>query len=67
MVYLGHIIDGQVVLDKAVKLPEGATVCIFLQMDQNGPNAQMTLRGTPYEFDDPFAPATAPEDWEANA
>jgi hypothetical protein len=65
MVYMGHIINGKVVLDSSPTLPEGAAVCVLLQTKQNMAN-EFSLRGTPYEYDDPFAPAINPEEWEAN-
>ena len=66
MVYMGHVINGQVVLDVPAALPEGTAVCVLLQTKQ-GAASEFSLRGTPYEYDDPFAPAINPEEWEANA
>lgn len=65
MVYLGHIVNGKVELDTSTALPEGAAVCVLLQTKPSITN-EFSLRGTPYEYDDPFSPAIDPEEWEAN-
>jgi hypothetical protein len=65
MQYAGHIENGKVILDDEVTLPDGLQVVVVPQpIEQRAPGG-MSLRGTPCQFDDPFAPAVPEEDWEA--
>ena len=67
MVLMGHIANGRIVLDGDVQLPEGAQVCVVHQANRNTSFPPMSLRGTQYEYDDPFGPALTPEDLDASS
>ena len=59
----GHVVDGVVVLDDPGALPEGVQVEVLIRpTDEGNPTP---LRGTPYRFDEPFAPAVDEADWDA--
>ena len=65
MSYQGHVENGVVVFDEPVKLPEGIRVRVeLLEMNQNI-SSLTPLRGTPYQFDDPFSPAAGEAEWDA--
>ena len=65
MLCRGHIEKGVVVLDEPVTLTEGTRVIIEAVQTERHAENRTPLRGTPYRFDDPLAPAAPIEDWNA--
>ena len=53
---------------EGLPLPSGARVqVVVIEKKDRLPNApRYPLQGEPFQYDDPFGPATDPEDWEAN-
>lgn len=66
MAYRGHVKNGTVVFDEPVSLPEGTEVRVEPVNDWQKPEKRMPLRGTRYRFDEPFAPALDPDEWNAS-
>ena len=65
MPYKGHVENGIIVLDEPADLKDGDKVQVE-RVETGEPLSGCTpLRGTKYEFDDPFAPAIAGDDWDA--
>lgn len=65
MQYSGHIENGAIILDDAPLLQDGVRVRIDLMIVDTPETVGMPLRGTAYRYDEPFAPALNPEDWDA--
>ncbi len=65
MVIKGHVCDGVVVLDEKVKLPDGATVFISLEPFDESQSPYRRYRGSSYQYEAPFSPATPESDWDA--
>ena len=63
MEYTGHIENGAVVLDEPVALQDGARVRVEVIESSQVAGSGTPLRGTPYQFTDPFEPVLKPEDW----
>jgi hypothetical protein len=66
MSYKGHVENGVVVLDDPAPLKEGMRVTVLPDESEDASSPSTPLRGTTYRFDDPFAPAADPDDWDAN-
>lgn len=60
-----HIENGVAVLDEPVTFPEGTQVIVQPVETESHAGNRTPLRGTPYRFDDPFAPAIPVEEWNA--
>jgi hypothetical protein len=65
MQYSGHIENGANTLDGAPLLQDGVRVRVDLTIVDTPDTVGMPLRGTAYRYDEPFAPALAPQDWDA--
>ncbi len=65
MKYMGHIENGNIVLDEPALLTEGMRVQIEFVTTAPNASAGMPLRGTTYSFEDPFSPAADPDEWGA--
>ncbi len=65
MTYKGHIQNGAIVLDEPAPLVDGFTVRVELVPSRESFVELFSLRGLPYEFEDPFTPVTTESDWDA--
>ena len=65
MPYKGHVENGSIVLDEPAILKEGSVVQVEVLESVVTGSEQVPLRGTKYQFDDPFSPVVAEEDWDA--
>jgi len=57
MPYRGHVEKGVVVFDEPVDVTEGTEVRVELLVRREEKPNSTPLRGTPYRYDEPFAPA----------
>ncbi len=58
--------DGRIVIDD-LPFDDGKKVDVFVTDSKNANGDEVdpySLRGTPYRYDDPFAPLIEPEDWK---
>lgn len=62
MPYKGHIEKGVVVLDESVHLKDGTEVRVEVVQPDALARGGTPLRGKPYRYDDPFAPAISDDD-----
>lgn len=66
MKYTGHIENGAVILDEPAVLQDGARVSVEVIESSPVVGDDTPLRGTQYQYIDPFEPAIAPEEWGAS-
>jgi len=63
--YQGHMENGVVVLDEPASLADGVKVTVELVSTPQFKTTATPLRGMPYHFDEPLAPAIDENAWEA--
>ena len=65
MPYKGHVENGAIVLDEPADLRNGDKVRVEVIESAGASPSRTPLRGTAYEFDDPFSPAAPEKGWDA--